>query len=565
MQNDNPDSIVVYRLGDFYEVMDEKAKQAAEILDLTLTGRDVGLSERVPMCGYPYHVADKYTEKLLETTSVVVIEPDKEPFKIVSPTNEKKAIKLIELSPEESEELDNIFVGNETDEESEILDDYIEEPTEEEIAEAFEESEYDDETEDYDYEERRQPKKSEKSENKGKRMFERRNRPLMQKSLFDIIETKSAAEELTEQILKGGSRVSGGKIRIYEEYRKNPFEKDFVRFLSKEYGIGGFGGPDGIDEMHDGKGIRFSKTNRKTGEKEVEVNLKWEQAAVKIADLIDEDNYLNDEERQEYATLVRFREERSTAKSDDELIKIIARQIVEYGTAHTYSERYSDYPGFLDESLIFYSQHTEEIIKEVEKYDEVISAGNTNYPYLSISFKLPYCPKWQEREERMRQKDERVKEYVDRFTRKCADEYRQTNDKNVVLTVTPNDISEREYLFLKDERDDFIKYFLKQKGVQDVNLSMKKIEITFDRRYIESLIAGKEQTSEERGKIRKIANGIIAEGIKESTEGNYITFFEDFNEDKDFVIAHKKEIVEELCLREEVSDVEMTDDCFDVN
>ena len=140
-----------------------------------------------------------------------------------------------------------------------------------------------------------------------------------------------------------------------------------------------------------------------------------------------------------------------------------------------------------------------------------------------------------------------------------------TYDKNVVLTVTPEDISSREYLFIKDNREDFIKYLLKQKGVQDVNLSMQKIEITFDRRYIESLIAGKEQTPEERGKIRKIANGIIAEGIKESTEGNYITFFEDFGADKDFVIAHRKEIADELCLREEVSDVEMTDECFDVN
>ena len=139
-------------------------------------------------------------------------------------------------------------------------------------------------------------------------MFERRNRPSMQKSLFDAFETKTPEQELTEQILKGGSGVSGGKVRIYTEYLKNPYEKDFVRFLSKEYGIGGRGGPDGIDEMHDGKGIRFSKKNTETGETEVAVNLKWEQAAVKIADLIDEENYLNDEEKEEYNTLVRFRE-----------------------------------------------------------------------------------------------------------------------------------------------------------------------------------------------------------------------------------------------------------------
>lgn len=574
IQKDNPDCIVTYRMGDFYEIMGKKAEQAAEILGLTLTGRNVGLPERVPMCGYPYHVADTYLEKLIEKTSVIVVEPDAEPFKILSRAEAKVEHALVEATEEEREEFERAFAEKESDEQSEpeTEDD---EPTDEEIEEAFAaaeaeendgESDYD--SEDYDYEESRKLAKTEKPENKGKRMFERRNRPSMQKSLFDAFETKTPDQELTEQILKGGSGVSGGKVRIYTEYLKNPYEKDFVRFLSKEYGIGGRGGPDGIDEMHDGKGIRFSKKNTETGETEVAVNLKWEQAAAKIADLIDEENYLNDEEKEEYDTLVRFREERSSAKSDDDLIKIIARQIVEYGTSHTYGEKYSAYPHFLGEAMQFYTQHYEEVNAELIKFDEVKSVGKGNiYPYSSpnILFKLPYCPLWQAKEARLRECDERIKEYADKFTRKCADEYRPTYGKNVVLTVTPEDISSREYLFIKDNREDFIKYFLKQKGVQDVNLSMQKIEITFDRRYIESLIAGKEQTPEERGKIRKIANGIIAEGIKESTEGNYITFFEDFGADKDFVIAHRKEIADELCLREEVSDVEMTDECFDVN
>lgn len=574
IQKDNPDCIVTYRMGDFYEIMGKKAEQAAEILGLTLTGRNVGLPERVPMCGYPYHVADTYLEKLIEKTSVIVVEPDAEPFKILSRAEAGVEHTLVEATKEESEEFERAFAEKESDEQSEpeTEDD---EPTDKEIEEAFAaaeaeendgESDYD--SEDYDYEESRKPTKTEKPENKGKRMFERRNRPSMQKSLFDAFETKTPEQELTEQILKGGSGVSGGKIRIYTEYKKNPYEKDFARFLSREYGIGGRGGPDGIDEMHDGKGIRFSKKNTETGEIEVAVNLKWEQAAVKIADLIDEENYLNDEEREEYDTLVRFREERSSAKSDDDLIKTIARQIVEYGTSHTYGEKYSAYPHFLGEAMPFYTQHYEEVNAELIKFDEVKSVGKGNiYPYSSpnLSFKLPYCPLWQAKEARLRECDERIKEYADKFTRKCADEYRPTYDKNVVLTVTPEDISSREYLFLKDNREDFIKYFLKQKGVQDVNLSMQKIEITFDRRYIESLIAGKEQMPEERGKIRKIANGIITDGIKESTEGNYITFFEDFGADKDFVIAHRKEIADELCLREEVSDVEMTDECFDVN
>ena len=584
VQKANPDSIVVYRLGDFYEVMGEKAEQAATILDLTLTGRNVGLPERVPMCGFPYHVAEQYIEKLLDKVSVVVVEPDKEPFFIKSHIEEPKTPELVELSPEESEEIDRIFPEQEEAEEQPdyvgeidtrfpIDDDYgdEDEPTDEDYKEAFEaaeEEESDEETEDYDYEEDKKQTKEAKPENRGKPIWERRNRPSMQRSLFDAFEEKTPEEKFTEQILKDGSGVSGGKIRIYTEYMKNPYEKDFARFLSREYGIGGRGGPDGIDEMHDGKGIRFSKKNTETGEIEVAVNLKWEQAAVKIADLIDQDNYLNESEQKEYATLVRFREERQSAKDDNDLIKIIARQIVEYGTSHTYGEKYSEYPHFLGEAVQFYTQHYEEVNAELIKFDEVKSVGKDNiYQYYSpnILFKLPYCPVWQAVEERDRQRAERVKEYVDRFTRQCADEYKPSYDKTVVLSVKSDEMPEREYLFLKDHREDFTKYFLKQKGVENVDLSMQRIEITFDRKYIESLIAGNEQTPEERGKIRKIANAILAEGIKESTEGNYCSFFEDFKDNENFVRSHKNEIAEELCRREEVSDVEMTDDGFDVN
>lgn len=584
VQKANPDSIVVYRLGDFYEVMGEKAEQAATILDLTLTGRNVGLPERVPMCGFPYHVAKQYIEKLLDKVSVVVVEPDKEPFFIKSHIEKPKTPELVELSPEESAELDRIFSEQEEAEEQPdyvggidtrfpIDDDYgdEDEPTDEEIEEAFEaakEEESDEETADYDYEEDKKQTKETKPENRGKPIWERRNRPSMQRSLFDAFDEQTPEEKFTEQILKGGSGVSGGKIRIYTEYKKNPYEKDFARFLSREYGIGGRGGPDGIDEMHDGKGIRFSKKNTETGEIEVAVNLKWEQVAVKIADLIDQDNYLNESEQKEYATLVRFREERKTAKDDNDLIKTIARQIVEYGTSHTYGEKYSEYPHFLGEAVRFYTQHYEEVNAELIKFDEVKSVGKGNiYPYSSpnILFKLPYCPVWQAVEERDRQRAERVKEYVDRFTWQCADEYKPSYDKTVVLSVKSDELPEREYLFLKDHREDFTKYFLKQKGVENVDLSMQRIEITFDRKYIESLIAGNEQTPEERGKIRKIANGILAEGIKESTEGNYCSFFEDFKDNENFVRSHKNEIAEELCRREEVSDVEMTDDGFDVN
>ena len=76
VQNQYPDSIVAYRLGDFYEFFDNSAKVTSELCDLTLTGRDCGLENRVPMTGVPYHSADMYFKKILEAHKLAVIESD---------------------------------------------------------------------------------------------------------------------------------------------------------------------------------------------------------------------------------------------------------------------------------------------------------------------------------------------------------------------------------------------------------------------------------------------------------------------------------------------------------
>ncbi len=73
-QKKYPDAVVVQRLGDFYEVLGDKAHAIADELDLTLTGRDVGLSERVPMCGFPYHVMEQYIEKIRQNHDVTIVE-----------------------------------------------------------------------------------------------------------------------------------------------------------------------------------------------------------------------------------------------------------------------------------------------------------------------------------------------------------------------------------------------------------------------------------------------------------------------------------------------------------
>ncbi len=67
------DCIIFYRLGDFYEMFFDDAIKASRLLELTLTGRDCGLSERAPMCGVPYHAAEGYIAKLVELGERVAI------------------------------------------------------------------------------------------------------------------------------------------------------------------------------------------------------------------------------------------------------------------------------------------------------------------------------------------------------------------------------------------------------------------------------------------------------------------------------------------------------------
>ncbi len=68
-----PDCLLLFRLGDFYELFFEDAKTASKVLELTLTGKDCGLEERAPMCGVPYHSVNAYIEKLISQGYKVAI------------------------------------------------------------------------------------------------------------------------------------------------------------------------------------------------------------------------------------------------------------------------------------------------------------------------------------------------------------------------------------------------------------------------------------------------------------------------------------------------------------
>ena len=77
LQKEHSDRILLYRLGDFYEVFGDNAVTLSDELGLTLTGRDVGLESRVPMIGFPYHAADNYLRKIIQKHKVAIAEtPD---------------------------------------------------------------------------------------------------------------------------------------------------------------------------------------------------------------------------------------------------------------------------------------------------------------------------------------------------------------------------------------------------------------------------------------------------------------------------------------------------------
>ena len=67
------DVLLFYRLGDFYELFFEDAITASHELELTLTGKNAGLDERVPMCGVPHHAVNVYLEKLIDKGYKVAI------------------------------------------------------------------------------------------------------------------------------------------------------------------------------------------------------------------------------------------------------------------------------------------------------------------------------------------------------------------------------------------------------------------------------------------------------------------------------------------------------------
>ena len=94
-KDEHPDSILFYRLGDFYEMFFEDAINVSKELELTLTGKDCGLEERAPMCGIPYHAAELYISKLIENGHKVAICEQVQDPKLAKGLVERKVIRIV--------------------------------------------------------------------------------------------------------------------------------------------------------------------------------------------------------------------------------------------------------------------------------------------------------------------------------------------------------------------------------------------------------------------------------------------------------------------------------------
>lgn len=124
LQKEYSDRILLYRLGDFYEVFGDNAVTLSDELGLTLTGRDFGLTSRIPMIGFPYHAADNYLRKMAKKHKVAIAETKDD----------------IRLLPEEEDDYDDL-----TEEEMRKFDGDIEEPKDidDELGDRFDTSAFD--------------------------------------------------------------------------------------------------------------------------------------------------------------------------------------------------------------------------------------------------------------------------------------------------------------------------------------------------------------------------------------------------------------------------------------
>lgn len=717
-QSTMPNAVVLMRLGDFYEVLGEKAKIVADELDLTLTGREVGLPERVPMCGMPYHAMDVYLDKILVHHGVLLVEPNEEPKYILSHAEtieqeaeakeEKTKPTLTEMPNDEPTPFDN--EQSETDDwRSELLDELedtddgqpsdIDELDDDEDAEETDGEDYE-EAEDMDEDETNQQTEQESaskdevkstSKKKEKGIKDRKRKEKPQLSMFDLLDPKaqSAEEALIERQLKYGSGVQHGKFRIFDKYQENPTLKTFAEFLKNEYGWGG-AYVGSIDEMHDAKGIHIKVRDKENPQNNLEVNLKWPEVATRIADLIDDDNYLSEQEKKEYvgykAEQNRLREQRleqerrrdkflekiltdeprerkerieeayHNAESEEEFISFVKQEYGAYTTKELDGQSIviNDYGVFVSENgdtsdmssrysaswtalekkfaaLINANSYIEPIPQPVqpddeEDWDALIDARVTQ-PVKTEEHVFNRFKELTEKGKKifdayqngyMSEPTDSPWDYVQNCTTIANGIYDVSTEGHggvmIVAELAPHILSpealeigfiENGYYCYEEDCDASVPLReLYDKGILNEEQYFREYRVKSARHEAQNgYVSFREATESEKvnflngwsnsvdeslkyghpeywqaheqavstepltkqQRIKTIVNGMVKEGANNTTSGNWIICWGDFESKEQFVKENIDEIVTELNGREEVSDVEITDEGVDIN
>ena len=95
IKSDHPDTLLFYRMGDFYELFFDDAKKASQLLDITLTSRGQSAGMPIPMAGIPYHAAEGYLARLLKNgESIAICEQIGDPATSKGPV-ERKVVRIV--------------------------------------------------------------------------------------------------------------------------------------------------------------------------------------------------------------------------------------------------------------------------------------------------------------------------------------------------------------------------------------------------------------------------------------------------------------------------------------
>lgn len=522
-----PNAFIIDRMGDFYEILGDRAVEAANAIGLTLTSRSMGTEGRVPMVGFPYHVAPQYIDKLVQFRAVVLA-PDgeeKQFFPAANKAAQERSSVVISISDAASEP----------------------NPFDDPVSFSPEETE-------------NQGQPTEKHE---PGIQERRRRKKPQLSLFDLTEAeeKSEKEQLIERVLQRGTAFEDGKFRIYDEYRKNPTSKAFADYLKSEYGSGG----QSIDDtffITESRGIKILVPG--VFGRDDKIFLSWKEVANRIGDLIDEEKYLSEEEIKEYREKQEAKRKAEEEKSK-RLSSLIERVI--NGAIEVRKQRIMAAYSGDKESADFAAAVCDEYGYSIETGDgyfaQYITSQGVRLHELDENGKIVF-----EANLTWRAFASLIGDMIDRGAyalqghkeeRQGTNNYAEIVEQMVALGTRNTESGKYAYYygtFGKDEEyvrahcNEIKEAMLARGEIKAVESDEWYIHAEFYEEFCEKLNGVEQQ-------VKRIVESIVSEGTQATLDTVWLVEYADLGEDEAFVREHIDLVREELLNREEVADVEI--------